>query len=197
MATAINGAGVAYNATVVLNVPGGTNVGNIPLQPETGGATGPATLEGNVTAVNGGSAGTIDAAVAAQQAVTVSGGGTLLVAIPVLPGSTSNISVDSTSASTCSAIGVSGANCAGYTLLVPASNPEVGMFSGGAVTYTPPAGGNVAYTVRADAFAPGGGGTPSCSPGTLTTNLNSTSGPLVVTAGATTQVQELDFTGCS
>jgi len=197
VATAINGAGVAYNATVVLNVPGGTNVGNIPLQPETGGATGPATLEGNVTAVNGGSAGTIDAAVTAQQAVTVSGGGTLLVAIPVLPGSTSNISVDSTSASTCSAIGVSGANCAGYTLLVPASNPEVGMFSGGAVTYTPPAGGNVAYTVRADAFAPGGGGTPSCSPGTLTTNLNSTSGPLVVTAGATTQVQELDFTGCS
>jgi len=37
VATAINGAGIAYNATVVLNVPGGTNVGNIPLEPETGG----------------------------------------------------------------------------------------------------------------------------------------------------------------
>jgi hypothetical protein len=197
VATAISGAGVAYNATVVLNVPGGTNVGNIPLQPETGGATGPATLKGNVTAVNGGSAGTIDAAVTAQQPVTISGGGTLMMAIPALPGSKSNISVDSTSASTCSSIGVSGANCAGYTLIVPASNPEVGTFSGGTVTYTPPAGGNVAYLVRADAFAPGGGGATACSPTTLTTTLNSTTAPLVVTAGTTTQVQELDFTGCS
>jgi len=197
VATAINGAGVAYNATVVLSVPGGTNVGNIPLQPETGGATGPATLKGNVTSVNGGSAGTIDAAVTAQQAVAVAGGTTLMMAIPALPGSTSNISVDSTSSGTCNSIGVSGANCAGYTLLVPASNPEVGTFSGGTVTYTPPGGGNVAYSVRVDAFVPGGGGTPSCSPSTEATNLNSTSAPLVVTAGTTTQVQELDFSGCS
>jgi hypothetical protein len=120
-----------------------------------------------------------------------------LVSIPALPGSTSSISVDSTSASTCNSIGVTGANCAGYTLKVPASNPEVGTFSGGTVTYTPPAGGNVAYTVRADAFAPGAGGTPTCSPSTQTTNLNSTSAPLVVTAGISAQVQELDFTGCS
>ena len=197
VATAINGAGVAYNATVVLSVPGGTNVGNIPLQAETGVATGPATLKGNVTAVNSGSAGTIDVAVTAQQTVTVSGGGTLMVAVPALPGSTSNVSVDSTSASTCTAIGVAGANCAGYTLLVPASNPEVGVFSGGTVTFTPPVGGNVAYAARVDAFEPGGGGTPACSPSTQTTNLNATSAPLVVTGGATTQVQEVDFTGCS
>jgi hypothetical protein len=197
VATAINGGGVAYNATVVLNVAGGSNVGNIPLQPETGGMTGPAMLKGNVTATNGGSAGTIDAAATAQQGVTVSGGGTLMVAIPALPGSTNNVSVDDTSASSCTSIGVSGANCAGYTLLVPASNPEVGTFSGGTATYTPSTAGNVAYTVRVDVFAPGGGGTTSCSPSTQTTNLNSTSAPLVVTAGTTTQVQELDFTGCS
>jgi len=196
VATAINGAGVAYNATVVLSVPGGTNVGNIPLQAETGATTVPATLKGNVTAVNGGSAGTIDAAVMAEQGVTVTGGGTLMVAIPTLPGSTSNLSVNSTSAGTCTSIAVVGANCAGYTLLVPASNPEVGAFSGGSVTFTPPAGGNVAYTVRADVFVPGGGGTASCSPSTQTTNLNATSAPLVVTGGATTQVQGLDFTGC-
>jgi len=197
VATAINGAGVAYNATVVLSVPGGTNVGNVPLQAETGSATAPATLKGNVTAVNGGSAGTIDAAVTAQQALAVSGGGTLMVAVPTLPGSTSNISLDSTSAGTCSSIGVSGANCAGYTLIVPASNPEVGVFSGGSVTFTPPAGGNVAYTVRVDAFEPGGVGTLACSPSTQTTNLNATSAPLAVSGGMTTQVQELDFTGCS
>jgi uncharacterized protein DUF4382 len=197
VATAINGAGVAYNASVVLNVPGGTNVGNIPLQAETGAATGPAALKGNVTAVNGGSAGTIDAAVTAQQVVTLPGGGTLMMAVPALPGSMSNISVDSASSSTCSSIGVSGANCSGYTLVVPASNPEVGLFSGGSVTFTPPAGGNVAYTVRADAFEPGGGGTAACNPSTHTTNLNSTSGPLLVTGGTTAQVQELDFSGCS
>jgi uncharacterized protein DUF4382 len=197
VATAINGAGVAYNATVVLSVPGGTNVGNIPLQAETGAASGPATLQGNVTAVNGGSTGTIDAAVTAQQVVTVAGGGTLMVAIPALPGSASNISVNSTSAGTCTSIGKVGANCAGYTLMVPASNPEVGVFSGGAVTFTPPAGGNVAYTVRVDAFEPGGGGTTACSPSMQTTNLNATSAPLVVTGGATAQVQELDLTACS
>ena len=197
VATALNSRGVAYNATVVLNVPGGSNVGNIPLQPETGSATGPATLQGNVTARNGGSAEIIDAAVTAQQSVTLSGGGTLMVAIPALPGSTSNLSLDGTSASTCGSIAVTGANCAGYRLLVPASNPELGSFSGGAVTYTPPAGGNVAYGVRADAFAPGSGGVTACSPATLTTNLNATSAPLVVTAGTTTQVQELDFSGCS
>jgi len=196
VATAVNGAGVAYNATVVLNVPGGTNVGNIPLQAEVGGATGPATLKGNVTAVSGGGAGTIDAAVAAQQAVAVSGGGTLMITIPSLPGSMSNISVDSTSASTCGPIGASGANCAGYTIIIPASNPEVGAFSGGTVSYIPPAAGNVAYTVRADAFAPGGGGT-TCSPSTETTNLNSAGSPLLVIAGTTMQVQELNFTGCT
>jgi hypothetical protein len=73
----------------------------------------------------------------------------------------------------------------------------VGTFSGGTVTYTPPAAGNVAYTVRADAFAPGAGGATTCSPTILTTTLNSTGAPLVVTAGTTTQVAELDFTGCS
>jgi hypothetical protein len=197
VATAINRAGVAYNATVVLGVPGGSNVGNIPLQPETGSATGPATLKGNVTARNGGSGGTVDAVVTAQQSVTVPGGGTLMVAIPSLPGSTSNISVDSTSTTTCTTMAVSGANCAEYLLLVAASNPEVGTFSGGTVTYTPPAGGNVAYSVRADTFTPGGGGATSCSPSTQTTNLNAASAPLVVMAGAVTQVQELDFTGCS
>jgi len=48
VATAVNGKGVAYNATVVLSVPGGTNVGNISLLPESGALTAPATLQGNV-----------------------------------------------------------------------------------------------------------------------------------------------------
>jgi len=197
VATAITATGVAYNATVVLGVPGGTNLGNIPLQAETGAATGPATLKGAVTALNGGSSASIDATVTAEQQVTVGPGGALLVAIPPLAGSTANIAVDSTTTGSCSSVMVAGANCAPYTLVVPASNPEVGVFSGGVTKYTPPAGGMVGYTVRADAFAPMGGGATMCNPSSKSTNLNSSSSPLVVTAGATTEVQEIDFTGCS
>jgi hypothetical protein len=195
VATAVNGKGVAYNATVVLNVPGGTNVGNIALLPESGALTAPATLQGNVTAANGTVAGTIDAAVTAQQEVKLPGGGTLLVAIPVEPGSVSNIAVNSTS--TCTGAALLNANCGEYKLVVPASNPQVGVLSNGSISLTPPAAGSVAYTVRADAFVPMSGGAPTCSPNTQTTNLNSVGTTLLVTSGATTQVKQLDFSGCS
>ena len=49
---AIGPANVPYNATTVLNVPNGTNLGSIPLVAETG-ATAPAVLQGFVTATNG------------------------------------------------------------------------------------------------------------------------------------------------
>jgi hypothetical protein len=186
---------VAYNATVVLNVPGGTNVGNISLLRESGALTAPATLQGNVTAANGTVAGTIDAAVTAQQEVKLPGGGTLLVAIPVEPGSVSNIAVNSTS--TCTGAALLNANCGEYKLVVPASNPQVGVLSNGSISLTPPAAGSVAYTVRADAFVPMSGGAPTCSPNTQTTNLNSVGTTLLVTSGATTQVKQLDFSGCS
>jgi len=197
VAVAINGTGIAYDATIVLGVPGGSNLGNIPLQAETGAATGPATLQGTVTALNGATGGTIDATLTAEQQVTVSGGGMLAVAIPALPGTTTNIAVNSMTTSKCAAVAVVGANCGTYTLIVPASNPEVGAFAGGTVTYTPPAGGTIGYTVRADAFVPMGGGTTRCMPSTLTTNQNSTGSPLLVTSGTTTQVKEIDFSGCS
>jgi len=197
VATASNGAGVVYNATVVLSVPGGTNIGNIPLQPERGASTGPATLKGNVTAANGMSPATVDASVTAEQSVPMPGGGALNVAIPALPGSTSNLAIDSTSITTCGSVSVVNANCAGYTLVVPGSNPEFGNFSGGSVTYSPPAGGTVSYAVRADGFAPMSGGMTVCSPSTRTTSLNASGLPLVVTPGNTTEVQEIDLTGCS
>ena len=195
VATAVNGQGVAYNATVVLSVPGGTNVGNISLLPESGALTAPATLQGNVTAANGTAAGTIDAAVTAQQEVNLPGGGMLLVAIPAAPGSVSNIAVNSTS--TCLGAALLNANCGEYKLVVPASNPQVGVLSNGSISLTPPAAGSVAYTVRADAFVPLSGGATTCSPNTQTTNLNSVGTTLLVTSGATTQVKQVDFLGCS
>ena len=197
VATSLTTGGVAYNATILLNVPGGTNLGSIPLQAETGPATGPATLQGAITASSGANPAAIDATVTPQQQITVSGGATLQVAIPVFSGSTTNISVDSNTTSSCSSMMVIGANCGPYTLIVSASNPKVGAFSAGTVTYMGPAAGAARYTVRADSFAPMGGGVTICSPATKSTNLNSASGPLTVTPGTITQVQEVDFTGCS
>jgi hypothetical protein len=45
--------GAAYNATVVVNVREGTDVGALPLVAETGTPNGPATIQGIVTALNG------------------------------------------------------------------------------------------------------------------------------------------------
>jgi hypothetical protein len=195
LAVGINGAGVAYNASVVTGVPGGTNLGSITLIPEAVPPTSAATLQGVVTAVNGGSAGSIDAAVTAQQTVALSGGGSRAITIPAEAGSVSNISLNDSSA--CTAGAPANANCAQYTLVVPASNPQVGIFSGGIVSFQPPASGNVFYGVRADAFVPLSGGTPACSPSMQTTTLDSNSNPLKVTGGTTMVPQRLDFSGCS
>jgi hypothetical protein len=195
VAVAINRAGVAYNATVVTSVPGGTNLGSITVVPETGVSTAPATLQGFVTAVNGATGGVIDAAVSAQQTVSLSGGAMRAITIPAETGSQGNISVkDST---TCPVGAPANSNCAQYTLVVPASNPQVGFFTGGSVSFSPPAAGNVLYGVRADAFVPMGGGTTACSPFTQTTTMDINSQPLQVTAGTTTVPQRLDFSGCS
>ena len=142
---AINGAGVAYNATVATGVPGGTNLGAIPLIAETGLSAGPATLQGFITATTGSAVASIDASVSALQAVTPGGGGTRTVTIPAEGNSVSNISVDSNS--DCPATAPLNANCEQYTLIEPASNLSVGTFSSGKITYAAPAPGNVLYSV--------------------------------------------------
>jgi hypothetical protein len=90
-----------------------------------------------------------------------------------------------------------GAFCAQFTLVVPASNPNVGSFSAGKITFLPPASGDVLYSVEADATKPMSGGMTICLPSSVTTNLDTTAMPLKVTAGATTDLKEIDFSGCS
>lgn len=200
VADAVNGAGVAYNATVVLNVAGGTSLGAIPLIAETGTSTAPGTIQGFVTALNGMSGANIDAAVSAFQTITVSGGGARQITIPLLKTSTqtsmSNIAVQS--AMTCPMGSPVGAFCAQYTLIVPASNPNVGSFSAGTVTFTAPASGPVLYSVEARATVPMSGGTSICTPATQTTSMDATVMhlPLQVTAGMTINAKELDFSAC-
>jgi hypothetical protein len=193
---AVSGSGTAYNATIVVNIPGGTDVGALPLVAETGTSKGPGTIQGIVTALNGTAGANIDVSTSALQSVSLSGGATRPVTVPLLQGSTSNIAVQS--AAPCAATGSPmGAFCAQYMLVVPASNPNVGSFSAGKITFSPPASGNVLYSVEADATKPMSGGATICSMPSQTTNLDTNGVTLKVTAAATITAKEIDFTGCS
>jgi len=201
---AVNSNNVPYNATVVLNVPNGTNLNTIPLIAETG-ATAPAVLQGFVTATKGTSAATADVTLAALQAV--SPGGTSasrqitipLESIPMgaTPAvlSTELISVESNT--NCPVGAPANSNCKQYTLVVPASNPNVGVFSSSGVSYTAPASGDMLFTVDAQAFVPMSGGTADCTPPEATATKDTNSQPLKVTAATTTNVARIDFSACS
>jgi hypothetical protein len=193
VAVAINGAGVAYNATVETAVPGGTNVGAIPLVAETGTTPGPATFQGFVTATTGSASATIDALVSAIQAIPLSGGGTLPVTIPAEGSSNASISV--ASAASCPAMGQ--INCAQYTLIEPASNPSIGTFAAGKVSFSTPAASPVLYSIRAEAFMPLSGGTSDCTPSSVTTSLDTLGNPLKAVTGPPVTPKEIDFSGCS
>ena len=134
VAVAINGAGIVYNATVAVGVPGGTNLGKIPLTPEVGSSTAPATFTGFVTAKSGVAAATIDASVSALQTISLGNSLTRDVTIPAEGTSIANLSVSSSSA--CPSGAPSNSNCAEYTLIEPASNPRVGIFSAGTLRLT-------------------------------------------------------------
>jgi len=199
----IGPANVPYNATTVLNVPNGTNLGAIPLIAEAG-ATAPAIFQGFVTATNGAAAGTIDVSLSALQTVA-SGATTIQITIPLqtIPATTTSPEVDSTglvsvSASTSCPTGAPAkANCAQYTLVVPASNPSVGAFLSSGITYSTPATGDVLFTVDARAAMPMSGGTPDCTPPEQTTAKDSTAAPLKALPATTTNVAEIDFSSCT
>ena len=195
---ALTASGTAYDATVVLNVPGGTNLGAVPLvaeKPATAGAsTGPGTIQGTITAINGTTGATIDADVSALQSVTVSSTSHTFT-VPVFPKSNA-ADIMVTSSTSCPTGAPKGAFCGSYTLVVPASNPTVGTFSAGKTTITAPATGDVLYTVEADATNPTSDAA-MCSPSSQTTSKDATAMPLKVIAGATTTAAQLDFTGCS
>jgi Domain of unknown function (DUF4382) len=195
VAVAINGAGVPYNATVETGIPGGTNIGKISLIAETGTLAGPATFQGFVTAKTGSVPAMIDALVSAIQTVPLSGGGSRQVTIPAESTSIQNISVASTTS--CPVDASANSNCAQYTLIEPASNPSVGTFSTGIVSFSTPMAGDVLYSIRASAFVPLGGGTTVCTPSSVTTSLNSLGNPLKATPGPPVTPREIDFSGCS
>ena len=203
VAVALGPNNLPYNATAVVNVPNGQSLGPIPLVAETG-ATGPAVLQGFVTATAGTTPAQIDAAMAALQSISVPGGTTRQLSIPLenapatsttpAQASTNLLAVVSNTA--CPTGSPANSNCAQYTLVVPASNPSVGVFSAGGFTYGVPASGNVLFSVDAISTRPGSGGAAICTPAEHMTSMDANGQPLKVTPGMITNVAELDFTVC-
>lgn len=195
---------IPYNATAALNVPNGSNLGTIPLVAEVG-ATGPAVLQGFVTAKTAAGGASADVSLAALQSITLSGGGTRQLNIPLqnAPATALTSAVTSTGlisisdSTNCPTGSPTGATCAQYTLVVPASNPSVGTFLGGGFTYSTPAGGDVLFTVDAQAAVPLSGGSPDCTPSETMTSTDINNQPLKVTAATITNVARTDFVGCS
>lgn len=190
VATAVDTAGTAYNATVLFGVPTGTTVGQVPLVKEAGG---PATIQGVVTSTTGSAGISVDVELNARQAVVL-GLITRQVAIPLLNGSTAILPTEATPSSV---VCPANTNCAQYTLVVPASNPSFGTFVASGTSFSVPAAGDVLYSVEAKAFRPMSGGATTCTPSRLVTDKDSADQPLKVTGGATTTAKQLDFTGCT
>lgn len=195
VAVAIDGTGAAYNATIAVNVPGGTKLNFIPLDIETTSPNTPTTFQGVITA-SGGSA-SIDASVSALQSVTLQNIGTRAFTIPAEGGNKSTSNISAASNILCPTGAPPNASCATYTLIEPASNPRFGVFTAGAISYSIPVSGAVPYTVRANAFVPLSGGTSSCSPSSKTINIDAGGKALNAVPGSAVSVKEIDFAGCS
>jgi len=204
---AIGSNNLPYNATSIVNVPNGTNLGTIPLVAETG-ASSPAILEGAVTATTASSGGaSVDVSLSALESISFNSGMTVnrqltiplenIPATPTTPAVASTALVSISTNTACPAGSPANANCSSYTLVVPGSNPSVAVFSTSGFSYAAPAPGSVFFTVDAIAALPMSGGVPDCSPSELTTSKDGNGQPLQVTAGAATNVARMDFAGCS
>ncbi len=179
--------GVIYAPTVITGVSTGSAAGIIQLHAQPAVATGPVTLQGQVTSQNGASpaAGTsIDAQLSALQPVSTG----LTVTVPLIPNasqSSATLALSTASSTTCA----SGTYCASYSMMLPASAPYLGAYSAGGTTLTQSTLAAV-YTVDGIAFVPSSGGVLDCSP----SELQST--PVTPVAGTTVPVPTLAFTGC-
>jgi hypothetical protein len=186
---AVNGAGVAYAATVITGVQASGALGTVPLTP----VLAPASITGTITTSTGSAATAADISLSALEPITVNNA-SLLVTVPLAMQSAVTVNVTTASGASCAA----NTDCASYTLSVPAANPSVGAFStSGHQTPAPPAAGPVQYTIDAMAFVPGMAGQSDCSPSELQTIKTNTNAPLVVTSGTGVTAATLAFSGCN
>ena len=191
VAVAVNGAQVAYAATVITGVQPGNSLGTVPLVAEAGSNQSPASITGQITTSTGSKATGADVSLSALQPI-VENNSAILVTIPPAAQSAAMATVTTAAGATCPA----NTDCAAYTLSVPASNPSVGSFSAtSAQNPAPPSGGVVNYTVDALAFVTGTG-TADCSPSDLQTSSTTANAALTVTPGTSVTASTLAFSGC-
>jgi hypothetical protein len=167
VAVAVNGANIAYAATITTGVQQGSALGNVPMSAVTGINTAPGSITGQVTSNGATSA---DVMLSALQTVNAN--------TYTIPAGTQSatLSVSTTPAS--------------YTMIVPPVNPTVGAFVASGTTYAAGAAGNASYAVEGQAFVPLSGGTADC------TLPKQTTAPVTVSAGGTIAAATLAFTGC-
>ncbi len=186
VAVAVNGSNTAYAATITLAVQPGTALGSISLHPQTGVNTASATITGQVTSTSGVA---VDVMLSALQPIYVSGA-PVQFTIPLAQQSSSTATVTTASGASCA----SGVNCAQYSLALPAAQPYVGTYASTGTNYTQASGSN--YSVEGQAFSPGTGSTPDCTPSVVTVSTTPLSAPLIVVAGQTTTAATMAFTSC-
>lgn len=186
--TAINGAGVAYAATVITGVPASASLGTVPLTS----TLAPASVAGVITTSTGTAGTSADLSLSALQNITANSG-SLLVTVPLAEQSASTATLMTTSSVNCPA----DTDCVSYTLSLPAASPSVGAFSdSGEQSPAAPAVGSANYTVDVQAFAPGSASQSDCSPSDLRTSQTSSNGALVVSPGVSVTAETLSFTSC-
>jgi Domain of unknown function (DUF4382)/Carboxypeptidase regulatory-like domain len=219
--TAITGGAtpVTYNATVTLNVPVGSALGNVPLIAEplqvgtTTTTSTPADVAGQVTttsnsATTGATAADATAAVISVSALQDAGGGKIVTIPPFAGSSLTNFSTaatptvsNGTSSNTCP----TGTKCENYMLVVPASNPSVGTFTAGQTTsYSAPAGNPALYWVWAVATLPTDSSMTDCTPSSIPSSLVSGASPTGNQIGVDPQplpdntvTQDFGFVSCT
>ncbi|MBZ5516181.1 MAG: DUF4382 domain-containing protein [Acidobacteriia bacterium] len=183
----LGGNPTTYNPTVAFHVPVGTDLNPLPLVPEGTGATTPATITGQVTSAGSGGPLEADVTLSALQQATPTTGSTMSVTVPIFgalmqPPTFTTTATPDPSTPVCPG----GTLCYNYTLMVPASNPKVGTFNNGAITYGDPAVPPVNYSVNATA--------QGC---TASTPSPATVGSITVTPGnGTAAGTVLAFSGC-
>ena len=203
---AIGPSNLPYNATSVVNVPNGTDLGAVPLVAELG-ASAPAILQGFVTASSSSGGASADITLSALQTISFNSSMPVtrqltiplqnIPATPTSPAVTSTGLISISTNTACPTGSPANANCSAYTLVVPGSNPSLAVFSSSGFSFAAPASGSVFFAVDAIAAVPMSGGVRDCSPSEITALKDANNLPLQVTAGATTNVARIDFTGCS
>ena len=183
--------GVAHHPTMALEVPTGTDLGNVPVIAQAAPDTALSELNGRVSSqATGGTPTSINAVVSAVQPATPTGGTERLVVVPPMGTSTAAIA---TAPGACPA----STECANYMLFVPAGNPSIGTFDAGGTIYSTPGAAPNLYQVNVQAFLPGTGHEESCTPAHQTITNDSTANPLAVVAGAATTAAPVFFSGCT